>query len=172
MPSKTLPTWIALFALLLFAPGCEFLQWNKKKDKLTRSDIKRMIKEGESDLPIQLDEHLTLEKITLDYSGMINGWYTVSDELTASLRRVGNVKIEEKMNENIEKLDLDKCGVPEEIQELFEQQDFAIQYILEDKYGLHIASVVVSKETMQGDERVGQTQSNPFAVRNVSRDAD
>ena len=105
----------------------------------------------------------------MDYGGTLNGWYTVSDELTAQLRRIGSVKIEEKMRENIEKLDLDDCDVPEQIVQILEQDEFAIQYILEDRYGLPIASVVVSKETMEGQERIGRPHQNPFAVRNVSK---
>lgn len=171
-PIKLLAVFV-LSCSLISTSGCDSLQslFSKKgkKTKLTKAEIKRMIKESEKDLPHRLDENFTLTKITLDYGGTLNGWYTVSDDLTAKLRRVGNLKIEEKMRENIEKIDLDDCDVPEEIQQILEQDDFAIQYILEDKYGLPIASVVVSKETMDGEQRIGRTQQNPFAVRNVSK---
>ncbi|QDV40234.1 hypothetical protein Enr13x_00400 [Stieleria neptunia] len=167
----------AVLSLTLVASsGCNYLNslMNKKPDdqKLSKAEIKRMIKESEKDLPHRLDENFTLTKITMDYGGTLNGWYTVSDELTAQLRKIGNVKIEEKMRENIEKLDLDDCDVPEQIIEILEQDDFAIQYILEDRYGLPIASVVISKETLEGEQRVGRPQQNPFAVRNVSQKGD
>lgn len=136
---------------------------------MSKSEIKRMIKESEKDLPHRLNDDLTLTKITMDYGGTLNGWYTVSDDLTAQLRRVGNVKIEEQMRKNIEELDLESCQVPEQVIQILEQDDYALQYILEDRYGLSIASVVVSKETMEGKERVGRAQQNPFAVRNVSK---
>ncbi|MDV6033049.1 MAG: hypothetical protein F9B45_23780 [Phycisphaera sp. RhM] len=166
----------AVLSLVLVASsGCSYVEslFNKKSgdNKLSKAEIKRMIKESEKDLPHRLDENFTLTKITMDYGGTLNGWYTVSDELTAQLRRIGSVKIEEAMRENIEKLDLDDCDVPEQIIQILEQDEFAIQYILEDKYGLPIASVVISKETMDGEERIGRPQQNPFAVRNVSTKA-
>ena len=166
-------TTTVLSLVLVASSGCSYLEslLNKKTDdhKLSKAEIKRMIKESEKDLPHRLDENFTLTKITMDYGGTLNGWYTVSDELTAQLRRIGSVKIEEKMRENIEKLDLDDCDVPEQIVQILEQDEFAIQYILEDRYGLPIASVVVSKETMEGQERIGRPHQNPFAVRNVSK---
>ncbi|MCS7465603.1 hypothetical protein NZK35_02820 [Stieleria sp. ICT_E10.1] len=165
-------TTTVLSLVLVASSGCSYVEslFNKKSgdNKLSKAEIKRMIKESENDLPHRLDENFTLTKITMDYGGTLNGWYTVSDELTAQLRRIGNVKIEEAMRENIEKLDLDDCDVPEQIIQILEQDEFAIQYILEDKYGLPIASVVISKETMDGEERIGRPQQNPFAVRNVS----
>ncbi|WP_372894359.1 hypothetical protein [Stieleria sp.] len=166
-------TTAVLSLVLVASSGCSYVEslFNKKSgdNKLSKAEIKRMIKESEKDLPHRLDENFTLTKITMDYGGTLNGWYTVSDELTAQLRRIGNVKIEEAMRENIEKLDLDDCNVPEQVIQILEQDDFAIQYILEDKYGLPIASVVISKETMEGEERIGRPQQNPFAVRNVSK---
>ncbi len=163
-----------LLLSLLFAPGCSYLEslFGEKKTRFTTAEIKRMIKDCEKDLPHRIDDNLTLTKITLDYGGTVNAWYTVSDELTAGLRRVGNVKIEEQMKKNIENIDLDSCGAPEELKTLFSQESFAMQYILEDKYGLQLASVVVSEETMNGDERVGRPQENPFAVRSVSKSGD
>lgn len=169
---KTL-TIAALALLIGSTSGCGSLEdlFGEKQNegKLTKAEIKRMIKDTEKDLPHRLDENFTLTKITLDYGGTLNGWYTVGDDLTSKLRRIGKVKIEEKMRENIAKLDLDACDVPEQIQQILEQEEFAIQYILEDKYGLPIASVVVSKETMDGEQRIGRQQQNPFAVRNVSK---
>ena len=162
-------TTTVLSLVLVASSGCSYLEslLNKKTDdhKLSKAEIKRMIKESEKDLPHRLDENFTLTKITMDYGGTLNGWYTVSDELTAQLRRIGSVKIEEKMRENIEKLDLDDCDVPEQIVQILEQDEFAIQYILEDRYGLPIASVVVSKETMEGQERIGRPHGRPFRFR-------
>lgn len=163
---------VSLAFALLCSTGCGQLQSlfaGKKTEKLTRAEVKRMIKETEKDLPHRLDENFTLTKITMDYGGTLNGWYTVSDDLTAKLRKIGHVKIEEEMRKNIEKLDLDACNVPEQVIQILEQDEFALQYILEDKYGLPIASIVVSKETLDGEQRVGRTQDNPFAVRNVSK---
>ena len=168
-------TRAALLSSLLLCSGCgqlESLFAVKKDGKLSRAEIKRMIKESEKDLPHRLDENLTLTKITMDYGGTLNGWYTVSDDLTAKLRKVGHVKIEEEMRKNIEKIDLKACDVPDQIVQILEQDEFALQYILEDKFGLPIASIVVSKETIEGEERVGRPQENPFAVRNVSKQGD
>ena len=171
MQFKNTITTATLSIVLFSTTGCSYLEslFDKKDKKLTKAEIKRMIKESEKDLPHRLDENFTLTKITLDYGGTLNGWYTVSDELTAQLRRIGNLKIEEKMRENIEKIDLEDCNVPEQVIQILEQEDFAIQYILEDRYGLPIASVVISKETMEGEERIGRPQQNPFAVRKVSK---
>lgn len=174
MQFKKSTTIAFLSTVLLFSTGCDSLNslsGATGDKKLTRAEVKRMIKDSESELPLSIDEHFTLTKFTLDYGGTLNGWCTVSDELTAKLRKIGNVKIEEAMRENLTKLDLEKSDVPEQVIELIEQEEFAIQYILEDKYGLPIASIVVSKETLEGDVRVGRTQQNPFAVRNVSKNA-
>ncbi|MCA9139231.1 MAG: hypothetical protein KDB00_20800 [Planctomycetales bacterium] len=174
LQNKTIKIAIVTF-VFLFSSGCDSLNsMSGKTDdkKLTRGEINRLIKDAEDDLPYRIDDDFMLTKLTLDYSGTLNGWIVVSDELTAKLRKVGNVKIEETMRDNVSNVDLHSSSVPEKVVQIIEQDDFAIQYIFEDKYGLPIASVVVSKETLDGESRIGRTQDNPFAIRNVSKNSD
>lgn len=176
-----------LFALMISASlmtsgGCQYVmsqmqpdsgsEREKKKKRLTKGDIKGAIADSREELPYRIDDDLLLTRIDMDFTGNINGWYQVSDSMTAKLRKIGSVKIEQRMREAVTNLDLEKSEVPEQLRQILEQEEYAIQYIFEDRYGLPIASVVVSKETMDGEQRVGRAHENPFAVRNVSLEDD
>lgn len=144
----------------------------KDSGRLSKSEIKREIAKCKEDLPYQIDENFELKDITLDFSGNIVGWYRVSDDMADKLRRIGSVRLKEHTDKAMEDLDLDNSGAPPQIKRLLMQDDVAIQYIMEDRYGSPLASFMVSKQTLKGEERVGKTQQNPFAVREVSGKGD
>jgi hypothetical protein len=161
----------ALSLVLLSSSGGWYLySWSGGPSiELTKREIKRQIERCQHELPYEIDDHFTLTKITLDYSGTLSWWYTVSDEKAAEFRKVGSVKLKEHAKKTIKNVDLEASGAPPRVRELLFQDNIAIQYILEDKYGTHLASLMISQEALEGKERIGRLQQNPFAVSNVSK---
>ena len=163
---------IACSAALLFTTGCDSLTSLFGKGgygKLTKAEMRRIIEKEQDLLPIEIDEHSTLNKVSVDFSGNVNAWVTVSDEAAAIFRQVGTVKVKEACKEAVAELDLENTELPGGLKHLMMQEGVALQYILEDRYGTVIASIMVSEEALEGKETVGEEQKNPFAVRNVSK---
>lgn len=163
---------LACTAVLLFTPGCGDLTSMFSKsgnEKLTKAEIKRIIEKEQKLLPLQIDEHSTLRKIAVDFNGNINAWITVSAEAAATFRTVGTVKVKEVCRKTVSEMDLEDSELPEGLKRLMLQEGVSLQYIVEDRYGSVIASVMVSEEALDGKQTVGDLQKNPFAVRNVSK---
>ena len=171
MHSKNLCRLIALVALFSSTSGCklDFLGGGgSQSDKLSKSEIKREIAKAKKQLPIRAEEGLTLTDIELEYSGGITVWVQCDEELTRQMRAIGSHTFKQSAKDNMAKIDPENVNFPRELQQLF-KQDIPIQYIFEDKFASHLATVTLSREAFEGKERIGEQQKNPFAVNNVSR---
>ncbi|MEO1526942.1 MAG: hypothetical protein AAFX06_16005 [Planctomycetota bacterium] len=161
---------VALVAVILMTSGCklDFLGGATGSKRLSKNEIKREIAKAKKQLPVAAEEGLILTDINLEYSGGITVWVQCDDELTRQMRAIGSHTIKESAKDHLSKIDPDSANFPKELQQLL-NQDVPIQYIFEDKFGSHLASVTLSEEAFAGKERLGEEQNNPFAVNTVSR---
>lgn len=161
---------IALVGLIAMTSGCKLdvTGATKGSGKLSKSEIKREIAKAKKQLPIRAEEGLTLTDIKLEYSGAITVWVQCSEELTRQMRAIGSHTLSEAAKDNLAKIDPDSAELPEELQTLL-NQEVPIQYIFEDRFEGHLATVTLSNEAFEGKERLGKEQKNPFAVTKVSK---
>jgi hypothetical protein len=72
------------------------------------------------------------------------------------------------MKKLIEDFDVERYDLPEELGELLRQDHINLQYVFENRYQTYLGSFSLNRSTLDGDERMGKAQTNPFAVQNVS----
>lgn len=140
--------------------GCDASRFSgnqtPRKRKLT---VQQQIKVAQAELPKEVDEYTTLVKIEETPTGALDFWYELTDKGTELCRKYGRERLREAANTMVGKHE----GAFD-----FADSGKTVHHIYESKFGTHMLSFTVSPESIDGRETIGQTQTNPFAVRNVS----
>lgn len=140
--------------------GCGEMRVSGERTPRERKlSFKQQVKVAQAELPKEIDEYTTLVKIEETPTGSLDFWYQLTDKGTDLCRKYGRERLREAANKMVDKHD----GALD-----FASSGKTIHHIYESKFGTHMLSFTVSPESLEGRETVGQTQTNPFAVRNVS----
>ncbi|MEO1618085.1 MAG: hypothetical protein AAFV88_19685 [Planctomycetota bacterium] len=139
-----------------------------KVDRMTLTEIRNAVDELQEILPYEMDEDLTLARITVDFNGSLCFWYRASDDLTVKFRKIGWERFKQNAEKFVEDFEFNFDEMPPRLAKLIQQDTISLQYIFEDRYESHLGSFSINDSSMEGEKREGQTQENPFAVRNVS----
>jgi len=121
--------------------------------------LKEKVRAAQSELPTEVDRYTTLVSIKENNTGSLDFWYEITDEGARICRQFGRDKLRTAATKL---LDTHEFGVD------FSDTDVTIHHIFENKHGTHMFSFTDSPDAVDGKVAIGKTQSNPFAIQNVS----